>query len=70
MWRDAKSVYLQPLIGRTRRYRSVAEAIRALTPPRHIVVTDVTAPHWPNHMAAAAPVFSLAAQAKERPARC
>jgi hypothetical protein len=48
MWRDAESVYLQPLIGRTRRYGSVAEVIRALTPPRDIVLTDVMAPRWPD----------------------
>ncbi|HEY1413737.1 MAG TPA: hypothetical protein VGF36_16445 [Rhodopila sp.] len=32
MWRDANTVFVQPLIGRTRRYASAAEAIAALTP--------------------------------------
>jgi hypothetical protein len=47
MWRDYEAVYVQPLIGRTRRYRTVAEAIAALTPRQAVVVTDVTASRWP-----------------------
>jgi hypothetical protein len=47
MWRDHEAVYVQPLIGRTRRYHSVAEAIDTLTPPRTVGVTDVMAPNWP-----------------------
>jgi hypothetical protein len=47
MWRDYEAVYLQPLIGRTRRYRSVAETIASLTPRQTVAVTDVTAPNWP-----------------------
>jgi hypothetical protein len=47
MWRDAQAVYVQPLIGRTRRYLSVADAIAALTPRETIAVTDVMATRWP-----------------------
>ena len=48
MWRDADAVYIQPLIGRTRRYQSVVDAILALTPQRKPdVVTDVIASRWP-----------------------
>jgi hypothetical protein len=47
MWRDYEAVYVQPLIGRTRRYRSVADAIEALTQPQTIALTDVMAAGWP-----------------------
>jgi hypothetical protein len=47
MWRDCQAVYVQPLIGRTRRYRSVADAITALTPREAIALTDVMASSWP-----------------------
>ena len=48
MWRDACSVFVQPLIGRIRRYSSVVDAIVALTPREPIVVTDVMAQRWPD----------------------
>ena len=47
MWRDRDAVYVQPLIGRTRRYATVAEAIATMTPREAVVVTDVTASRWP-----------------------
>ena len=47
MWRDREAVYVQPLIGRTRFYPSVADAIATLAPPETVVVTDVMAPSWP-----------------------
>ncbi len=47
MWRDHGAVYVQPLIGRTRSYQSVADAIATLAPPEIVVVTDVMAPSWP-----------------------
>ena len=47
MWRDEQAVYVQPLIGRTRRYNSVAEALDTLMPLQTVVVTDVMAPNWP-----------------------
>jgi hypothetical protein len=48
MWRDANSVFVQPLIGRPRTYPSVVDAILALTPQQQVVVTDVMAPGWPD----------------------
>jgi hypothetical protein len=48
MWRDYEAVYVQPLIGRTRRYPSVAEAIASLSPDRAVAVTDVKASSWPT----------------------
>jgi hypothetical protein len=48
MWRDSEAVYIQPLIGRTRRYCSVVDAILSLTPRQPVVVTDVMAPRWPD----------------------
>jgi hypothetical protein len=50
LWRDAEAVFVQPLLGRTQRYGSVAEAIDALTPRQGVVVTDVMAPRWPNQI--------------------
>jgi hypothetical protein len=47
MWRNSRAVYVQPLIGRTTRYQSVADAIAALTPRETIAVTDVMAIGWP-----------------------
>jgi hypothetical protein len=47
MWRDNQAVYVQPLIGRTRRYRSVADAIETLTPRQTTALTDVTPTGWP-----------------------
>jgi hypothetical protein len=47
IWRNANAVFVQPLIGRTRRYASAAEAIAALTPRQQPVLTDVVARRWP-----------------------
>jgi hypothetical protein len=48
MWRDTEAVFVRPLVGRTRRHGSVAEAIESLTPLHDGVVTDVMAPRWPD----------------------
>lgn len=53
MWRDEEGVFVQPLIGRIKRYASVPEAITAMTPFQDIVVTDVTAASWPVSAASA-----------------
>jgi hypothetical protein len=50
MWRDSAAVFVQPLLGRTQRYGSVAEALDALTPRQSIVLTDVMALRWPNQV--------------------
>lgn len=47
MWRDAKAVFLQPLIGRTRRYGSVAEAFEALAEKALGPLTDIEPAYWP-----------------------
>jgi hypothetical protein len=47
MWRDLNVVFVQPLIGRTKRYDSVAAAVETLTAKRRVVVTDIKASHWP-----------------------
>jgi hypothetical protein len=49
LWRDEEGVFVQPLIGRIKRYSSVAEAITAMTPHQDVVLTDVTATYWPQH---------------------
>jgi hypothetical protein len=48
MWRDATAVYVQPLIGRVRRYESVAEAFEALTTKQPVVLSDIKATEWPT----------------------
>jgi hypothetical protein len=48
MWRDAEGVFVQPLIGRIKRYSSVHQAIVAITPQQDVEVTDLTAPYWPD----------------------
>ncbi len=47
LWRDHQAVYVQPLIGRTRRYSSVADALDALAPHRATALTDVMPTGWP-----------------------
>lgn len=48
MWRDLNVVFVQPLVGRTKRYGSVAEAIEALATKRRVVLTDIKPSHWPT----------------------
>lgn len=48
MWRDSQAVYVQPLIGRARRYHSVADAIETLGPRQTTDLTDVMATRWPS----------------------
>jgi hypothetical protein len=47
MWRSARLVFIQPLIGRTQRYRSVAEAFEAMLAKHRAAVTDIKPAHWP-----------------------
>jgi hypothetical protein len=47
MWRDATTVFIQPLIGRTQRYGSVAEAFEAMAAKRPVVLTDIKPRGWP-----------------------
>jgi hypothetical protein len=48
MWRDVEVVFVQPLIGRTERYGSVAEAFEALAAKQQIVLTDIKPGRWPS----------------------
>lgn len=48
MWRNAEFVFVQPLIGRTQRYESVAGALDALTPKEAVQVTDIKPTGWPS----------------------
>jgi hypothetical protein len=47
IWRDAVAVFVQPLIGRMRRYGSVAKSLDSLDLKPRIVLTDITATSWP-----------------------
>ncbi len=48
MWRNATVVFIQPLIGRTQRYGSVAEAFEAMAAKQQVVLTDIKPGRWPN----------------------
>jgi hypothetical protein len=47
MWRSARIVFIQPLIGRTQRYASVAEAFETMTSKRRVALTDINPVAWP-----------------------
>jgi hypothetical protein len=47
IWRNAVAVFVQPLIGRMRRYGSVAKALDSINLKPRIVLTDITATSWP-----------------------
>src|SRR3954453_10614761 len=47
MWRDARTVFIQPLIGRTQRYLSVAEGFEAMASKRSVLLTDIKPMGWP-----------------------
>jgi hypothetical protein len=48
IWRNAVAVFVQPLIGRMRRYGSVAEVLDGIDLKPRIVLTDITATSWPT----------------------
>ncbi len=48
MWRDAATVFVQPLVGRVKQYSSVAAALKGLLPAPHVRLTDITATAWPD----------------------
>ncbi|MGE0226324.1 MAG: hypothetical protein AB7F35_23190 [Acetobacteraceae bacterium] len=48
IWRDAESVFVQPLVGRTQRHASVPEALESLLPESPVVVDDIVATYWPR----------------------
>jgi hypothetical protein len=47
MWRDATSVFVQPILGKNQRSASVAEALEGLLPKQRVVLTDIAATTWP-----------------------
>jgi hypothetical protein len=47
MWRDATTVFVQPLIGRIQGYGSVAEAFEALVAKQPVFLTDIAAAYRP-----------------------
>lgn len=47
IWRNATAVFIQPLIGRTMQFDSVAEAFEALADKQPVVVSDIDAKSWP-----------------------
>jgi hypothetical protein len=50
MWREVNGVSVQPVIGSCQQYGSAADAIEALVPRRRVVLTDISATHWPGEM--------------------
>jgi hypothetical protein len=48
IWRNAMAVFVQPLIGRMRRYGSVAKALVSIDLNPRIVLTDIVATSWPT----------------------
>jgi hypothetical protein len=48
VWRNTRSVFVQPLIGRRRRYGSVTAALGSLALRARTILTDITAPTWPT----------------------
>ncbi len=47
MWRSAMNVFVQPLLGRRQKFRSVAEALESVFPARRVALTDIVAEAWP-----------------------
>ena len=47
MWRGRQSVFIQPLIGRTQRRLSVAEAFESMVAKQRIAISDIEAARWP-----------------------
>jgi hypothetical protein len=48
IWQEAEAVRVQPLIGRSQRYGSVADVIEALMPPKPVAQTHIRATRWPT----------------------
>ncbi|MDR3538453.1 MAG: hypothetical protein P4L71_18300 [Acetobacteraceae bacterium] len=49
LWRNADAVFVQPLVGRRKRYASVSAALESLLPKSRVAVTDIAATGWPPH---------------------
>jgi hypothetical protein len=46
LWRNERSVFIQPLLGRRRQYQSVTDALDSLQASERVVVTDIQAVAW------------------------
>jgi hypothetical protein len=47
LWRNADTVFIQPLVGKVRRHGSVAEVLESLLVKQPIILTDIIAAAWP-----------------------
>jgi hypothetical protein len=47
IWRNTRTVFVQPLVGRARQYDSVAAALESLLPAQNVTLSDISAPDWP-----------------------
>jgi hypothetical protein len=48
MWRDKTAVFVQPIIGRTQRFKTSGEVMESLTRKTRVRVTDIKAAAWPK----------------------
>ena len=48
VWRNEKAVFVQPLVGRRRRYGSVTAALASMTSKPRTILSDILAPSWPT----------------------
>jgi hypothetical protein len=51
VWRNSKDVFVQPLVGRRRRYGSVAAALASMASKPRTILSDILAPSWPTDRA-------------------
>ena len=49
LWRTTDAIFVQPLVGKGRRYKSVATVLESLVPIQETTVTNITATEWPPH---------------------
>jgi hypothetical protein len=47
LWRNATTVFVQPVPGRKQNFDSVAEAFDSLLPKHRAVLSDISAAAWP-----------------------
>jgi hypothetical protein len=47
IWRNAASVFVQPLVGRRQKFTSLSEALDSVLPKHAIKLTDIAATAWP-----------------------
>jgi hypothetical protein len=47
IWRNAASVFVQPLVGRRQKFASLSQALDSVLPKQTIKLSDITATAWP-----------------------